>query len=61
MGQTNELKVQHTKFQNLWLGSYLIHQKFGPGTFKLGTLEGDEEELPVNGQILKRYFSDHLQ
>jgi hypothetical protein len=55
--KANELKGKHTKFQKLWLGPYLIHQKIGPGTFRLKTLEGDEEELPVNGQILKRYFS----
>jgi hypothetical protein len=57
VGQTNETKGKHTKFQQLWLGPYQIHEKIGSGTFKLKTLEGEVEELPVNGQILKKYFS----
>jgi hypothetical protein len=53
----NEMKGKHTKFQKLWLGPYQIYEKIGPGTFKLKSLEGDLEELHVNGQFLKRYFS----
>jgi hypothetical protein len=53
----NELKGRHTKFQNIWLAPYLIHQKIEPGMLKCITLEGDKEELPVNDQILKLYFS----
>jgi len=51
--KANELKLKHTQFQKLWLGPYQIHEKIGLGTFKLKTLEGDMEEIPINGQILK--------
>jgi hypothetical protein len=51
--KANEMKGKHTKFQKLWLGPYQIHEKIGSGTFRLKTLEGDMEELHVNGQILK--------
>jgi hypothetical protein len=52
-----EMKGKHTKFQKLWLVPSQIHEKIGLGTFRLKTMEGDMEELPVNGQIIKRYFS----
>jgi hypothetical protein len=55
--KSNELKGKHTNFQKLWLGPYLIYQKIVHGTFSLNTLHGEEEELPVNGKILKKYFS----
>jgi hypothetical protein len=55
--KSNEMKGKHTKFQKLWLGPYQIYEKIGVGTFRLKSLEGDLEELPVNGQFLKRYFS----
>jgi len=55
--KSNELQGKHTKFQKLWLDPYLIHQEIGPGTFKLRILEGHEDELLVNGKILKIYFS----
>jgi hypothetical protein len=55
--KANEMKGKHTKFHKLWLGPYQIHEKIGSGTFRLKTLEGDMEELPVNGQMLKIYFS----
>jgi hypothetical protein len=51
------MKGNHTKFQKLWLGPYQICEKIGSRTFRLKTLEGDMEELPVNGKILKIYFS----
>jgi len=53
----NEIKGKHTKFQKLWQGPFQIHKKIGPGTFKLRTLEGEEEELPINGKMPKQYFS----
>ena len=53
----NEPKGKHSKFQNLWLGPYQIDQKLGPSTFKLKTLDGKLEPLPVNGQVLKNLFS----
>jgi hypothetical protein len=53
----NEMKGNHTKFQKLWLGPYRIYEKIGPGTFKLKTLEGDLEEIPIKGNLIKIYFS----
>jgi hypothetical protein len=55
--KTKEMKGKHTKFQKLWLGPYQIYDKIEPGTFKIKSLEGYLEELPINGQFLKRYFS----
>ena len=50
-------KGQHTKFQQLWIGSFQITTKIGPLTYKLQDLQGWEENLPVNGLVLKPYFS----
>jgi len=58
--KSNETKGKHTKFQQLCLGPYQVHEKIGSGTFKLKTLEGEVEKLPINGQILKNIFHNHL-
>ena len=50
----NEMKVNHTKFQKIWLDPYQIHQNIGLGTFKHRKLEGDMKDLYVNGQIIKK-------
>jgi hypothetical protein len=55
--KANEMKGKHTKFQKLWLGPYQIYENIELGTFKLKSLEGDLEELPINGKFLKIYFS----
>jgi hypothetical protein len=47
------MKEKHTKFQNIWLVPYQIHHKVYLGSLKLKTFEGDEDELPFNGQSLK--------
>eukprot|EP00253_Pinus_taeda_P031038 PITA_31038 len=52
----NEPKGKHTKFQHLWLGPFQVVKKIGQGTYRLKTLQGETEKLPVNGQHLKRYF-----
>ena len=52
----HEDKGKHTKFQCLWLGPFIITEKLGPNTFRLQTLEGDIDNLPVNGHLIKRYF-----
>ena len=54
--KSHEEKGDHTKFQKLWLGSFVIAEKIGPNTFHLQTLEGQLETFPVNGLILKKYF-----
>jgi hypothetical protein len=53
----HEGKGEHTKFQNLWLGPFLIAEKSGPSLFRLQNLEGQLDTHPVNGQTLKRYFA----
>ena len=53
----HEGKGEHTKFQNLWLGPFLIAEKLGPSSFRLQNLEGQHDTYPVNGQALKRYFA----
>jgi hypothetical protein len=53
----HEGKGEHTKFQNLWLGPFLVAEKLGPSSFHLQNLEGKLDTYPVNGQALKRYFA----
>ena len=53
----HEGKGEHTKFQNLWLGPFLIAENLGPSSFRLHYLEGKLDTYPVNGQDLKRYFA----
>jgi hypothetical protein len=55
--KSHEDKGKHSKFQQLWLGPYLIKEKIGQGTFRLQNLQGEIESLPVNDQILKHYIS----
>jgi hypothetical protein len=55
--KASKAKCKHSKFQKLWLGPYEIAEKIGDATYRLQSLEGDLENLPVNASILKRYFS----
>ena len=50
-------KGKHTRFQQLWVGPFHIAAKLGPSTYKLQDLQGWEENLLVNGLVLKPYFS----
>ena len=54
--KAHEDKGEHTKFQRLWLGPYVIAENLGPNTFRLNTLQGQLDTLPVNGHALKKYF-----
>eukprot|EP00253_Pinus_taeda_P023187 PITA_23187 len=45
----SEPKGKHTKFQHLWLGPFQVIEKIGQGTYRLKTLQGETEKLPVNG------------
>jgi hypothetical protein len=47
----HEDKGKHSKFQQLWLGPFMIKEKTGQGTYRLQMLEGEADLLPVNGQI----------
>jgi hypothetical protein len=55
--KAHENKGEHTKFQNLWLGPFVISEKLGPSSFRLHNLEGHPDTFPVNGQSLKKYFT----
>ena len=55
--KASEAKGKHSKFQKLWLGPYEISKKISDATYRLQSLQGDLENLPVNASILKRYFS----
>ena len=46
--KSNEEKGKHTKFQSLWIGPYTIHEKLGPHTYNLQSLDGRIENLPNN-------------
>ena len=53
-----EDKGKHGKFDNLWLGPYFIHSAVGNNAYFLQELNGAELfGGPVNGRMLKHYFS----
>lgn len=54
--KAHEEKGKHTKFQTMWLGPFQIIEFIGPSTFMLQDLTRKRDSLPVNGQILKKYF-----
>lgn len=54
--KAHEEKGKHTKFQRMWLGHFQIVEVLGPSTFVLQDLAGKRDSLPVNGQILNKYF-----
>lgn len=55
--KTHKDKGKHTKFQKLWLVLFQITEQIGPSTFILQDLQGRRDFLPINGLILKNYFS----
>jgi hypothetical protein len=55
--KSHEGKGEHTKFQNLWLGPFVISEKLGPISFRLHNLEGNPNNFLVNDQAIKRYFT----
>ena len=50
-------KGKNTKFQHLWVGPFHIAEKLGASTYKLQDLQGWEENLPIDGLVLKPYFT----
>ena len=50
-------KGKHTKFQYLWVHPFQIAEKLSPSTYKLQDLQGWDENLHVNGLVLKPYFT----
>ena len=49
--KASEAKGKHSKFKKLWLGPYEIAKKIGDATYRLQSLQGDLENLPVNASI----------
>eukprot|EP00253_Pinus_taeda_P009129 PITA_09129 len=54
--KAHEEKGKHTKFQRMWLGPFQIAEVIGPSNFMLQDLTRKRESLPINEQILKKYF-----
>lgn len=54
--KAHEDKGKHTKFQSLWIGSYMVHENIDQHMYHLQSLDGRIANLPVNGQDLKCYF-----
>ena len=54
--KAHEEKGKHTKFQQMWLGPFQIVEVIGRSTFMLQDLVGKRDSLPINAQILKKYF-----
>jgi hypothetical protein len=48
----------HRKFDNLWTGPYIIQSIAGKKSFFLSRLDGERLTLPMNGQLLKLFFSE---
>lgn len=53
----NHDKGRYRKFEALWLGPFMIMEKAGDYSYYLQSVIGDNQELPVHGQFLKRFFS----
>jgi hypothetical protein len=43
----SKAKGKHPNFQKLWLGSYEIVKKISDATYRLQSLQGELENLPV--------------
>ena len=53
-----EDKFKHGNFDNLWKGPYIIHSSRANNFFFLQEIDGTELfGGPVNGRMLKNYFS----
>ena len=46
---------KHTKSQHSWLSPFQVVEKIGHGIYRLKTLQGETERLPVYVHHLKRY------
>ena len=44
-----EKPSKHRKFDNLWMGPYIIHDIAGVNSFHLSDMDGEKQNLPVNG------------
>ena len=55
--KTNKDKRDYTKFQCLWLGTFIVTENIGLGAMRLQTFEGLSETYPMNIHLLKKCFS----
>ena len=51
---------KHGKFDSLWMGPYIIHDAAGDNFFYLSDMDGEKQSHPINGQILKLFFSENI-
>ena len=49
---------KHGKFDILWMGPYIIDKVAGANSFYLKDLEGERLSLPMNGLLLKMFFTE---
>ena len=56
-GHPHDEKGKHTKFQHMWIGPLHNAENLGLSMYKLQDLQAWEENLPVNGLVLKPYFT----
>ena len=52
-----EKSRKHGKFDSVWMGHYIIDEVAGANSFYLNDLEGEIINLPVNGLLLKMFFT----
>ena len=55
--KSREKPGNHGKFDNLWIGPYIIQGLAGRNSFYLNKLDGENLALPVNDQLLKLLFT----
>ena len=55
-----ETPGKHGKFDSLWMGPYIIHDKAGVNSLHLSDMDGEKQTLLVNEQLLKLFFSDNI-
>ena len=47
----------HGKLVSFWMGPFIIRDMAGPNSFHLSQLDDEPMSLPVNGQLLKLFFT----
>lgn len=56
----NEKPRNQGKFDNLWLGPYIIKEAARINSYHLSTLDGEQLKLPMNGQLLKLFYKENI-
>jgi hypothetical protein len=55
--KAKEKPSTHTKFEELWIGPYVIEKILGFNSYMLQDMKGKRLILAVNGKHLKGFFS----